>query len=150
MHLDRKCVFFLSYKLIRFVLYVFNLCDGISYSCTSLCCWIGAHYSDVIMSAAASLITGVSMVWLIVWLGADQRKHHSSGSQVFARGIHRWPMNSPHKGPVMRKRFPFDDVIIANFKGYFLAGFCCVEKQILLLTGRSWTKCHWLNKIISQ
>ena len=28
------------------------------------------------------------------------------------RGIHRWPMNSPHKGPVTRKMFPFDDVII--------------------------------------
>ena len=27
-------------------------------------------------------------------------------------GIHRWPMNSPHKGPVTRKMFPFDDVIM--------------------------------------
>ena len=27
-------------------------------------------------------------------------------------GIHRWPMNSPHKGPVTRKIFPFDDVIM--------------------------------------
>ena len=25
---------------------------------------------------------------------------------------HRWPVNSPHKGPVTRKRFPFDDVIM--------------------------------------
>ena len=24
------------------------------------------------------------------------------------RGIHRWPGNSPHKGPVTRKMFPFD------------------------------------------
>ena len=28
------------------------------------------------------------------------------------RGIHRWPVNSPHKGPVTRKMFPFDDVIM--------------------------------------
>ena len=25
-------------------------------------------------------------------------------------GIHRWPVNSPHKWPVTRKMFPFDDV----------------------------------------
>ena len=29
-------------------------------------------------------------------------------------GIHRWPVNSPHKGSVMRKMFPFDDVIITS------------------------------------
>ena len=28
------------------------------------------------------------------------------------RGIHRWPVNSYHKGPVTRKLFPFDDVIM--------------------------------------
>ena len=27
-------------------------------------------------------------------------------------GIHRWPMNFPHKRPVTRKAFPFDDVIM--------------------------------------
>ena len=29
-------------------------------------------------------------------------------------GIHRWPVKSPHKGPVTRKMFPFDDVIMSN------------------------------------
>ena len=29
--------------------------------------------------------------------------------------IHRWPANSPHKGPVMWKRFPFDDVIMVRW-----------------------------------
>ena len=42
--------------------------------------------------------------------GADQRKHRSSASLGFEREIHRWPVNSPHKGPVTRKMFPFDDV----------------------------------------
>ena len=28
------------------------------------------------------------------------------------RGIHQWPVNSPHKGPVTRRMFPFDDVIM--------------------------------------
>ena len=32
---------------------------------------------------------------------------------AFVRGIHRWPANSPHKGPVTRKILPFDDVIIS-------------------------------------
>ena len=43
---------------------------------------------------------------------ADQRKHQSSASLAFVGGIHRWPVNSPHKGPVTRKMFPFDDVIM--------------------------------------
>ena len=41
-----------------------------------------------------------------------QRKHQSSASLAFVRWIHRWPVNSPHKGPVTRKMFPFDDVIM--------------------------------------
>ena len=45
-------------------------------------------------------------------LCADQKKHQSSVSQAFVRGIHWWPVNSPHKGPVTRKMFPFDNVIM--------------------------------------
>ena len=44
--------------------------------------------------------------------GADQRKHQSSASLAFVCGIHRWPVNSPHKRPVTRKMFPFDAVIM--------------------------------------
>ena len=58
------------------------------------------HYSDVIMSKMASQITSVLIVYLTVCSGPDQRKHHSSASLAFVRGIHRWPVNSPHKGPV--------------------------------------------------
>ena len=39
-------------------------------------------------------------------------KNQSSASLAFVRGNHRWPLNSPHKGPVTRKMFPFDDVIM--------------------------------------
>ena len=52
------------------------------------------------------------IVYSSVYSGADQRKHQSSASLAFVRGINRWPVNSPHKGPVMRKMFPFDDVIM--------------------------------------
>ena len=47
-----------------------------------------------------------------VYSDADQRKHQSSASLAFVRGIHRGPVNSPHKWPVTRKMFPFDDVIM--------------------------------------
>ena len=43
-----------------------------------------------------------------------QRKYQSSASLAFVRGIHRWPVNSPHRGSVALKLFPFDDVIIIS------------------------------------
>ena len=70
------------------------------------------HYDDVIMSAVASQITSLTIVCSMVYSGADQRKHESSASLAFVRGIHRGPVNSPHKWPVTRKSFPFDDVIM--------------------------------------
>ena len=41
-------------------------------------------------------------------------KKQSSASLAFMRRIHRWPVNSPHKGPVTRKMFPSDDAIMRN------------------------------------
>ena len=72
------------------------------------------HYGDVIMGAIASQITSLAVVYSAVYSDADQRKHQSSASLAFVRGIHRRPVNSPHKWPVTRKIFPFDDVI-TNF-----------------------------------
>ena len=74
------------------------------------------HYSDVMMSAMASQITSVSIACSTVCSSADQRKHQSSVSVAFVRGIHWWPVDSPHKGPVIRKMFPFDDVIMAKLQ----------------------------------
>ena len=59
-----------------------------------------------------SQITSITIVYSTVYPDADQRKHQSSASLAFVWGIHRWPANSPHKGPVTRKMFPFDDVIM--------------------------------------
>ena len=42
------------------------------------------HYNDVIMSAMANQITGVSIVYSTACSGADQRKHQSSASLAFA------------------------------------------------------------------
>ena len=54
----------------------------------------------------------VSTVYSTVYSDADRRKHQSFASLAFAWGIHRRPGNSPHKWPVTRKMFPFDDVIM--------------------------------------
>ena len=70
------------------------------------------HYSDVIMGVMASQITSLTIVYSTVYSGADQRRHQSSASLAFVRGIHRWPVNSPHEGPVTRNMVPFDDIII--------------------------------------
>ena len=73
---------------------------------------VNMHYGDVIMTVLASQITSVSIIYSTICLGADQRKHGSSVSLAFVWGIHRWPVNSPHKWPVTRKMFRFDDVIV--------------------------------------
>ena len=48
--------------------------------------------------------------------GRRWKKHRSSALLAFVRGIYRWPANSPHKGLVTRKMFPFDDVIMIIFR----------------------------------
>ena len=52
---------------------------------------------------------------------ADQRQNQSSESLAFVRGVHRWLVNSPHKGPVLRKMFPFDEVIMTRV----IMNSCC-------------------------
>ena len=80
---------------------------------TSNSLWYGEaciHYSDVIMSTMASQITSLTIVYPTIYSGVDQRQHQSYASLAFVRGIHQWPMNSQHKGPVTLKMFSFDDV----------------------------------------
>ena len=67
------------------------------------------------MGVMASQIISLTIVYSTVYPGADQRKHQSSASLTFVRGIYRGPVNSPHKGPVTRKMVPFDDVIMGLF-----------------------------------
>ena len=66
------------------------------------------------MGAMASQITSLTSVYSTVYLGADQKKYQSSASLAFVRGIHRWLVHSPHKWPVTRKMFPFDDAIMVS------------------------------------
>ena len=70
------------------------------------------HYDDVIMGTMTSQITSPTIVYSTVYSDAGQRKHQSSASLAFVRGIYWGPVNSPHKRPVTRKMFPFHDVIM--------------------------------------
>ena len=70
------------------------------------------------MGAIASQIISLAIVNSTVYSDVDQRKHQSSASLAFVWGIHRRPVNSPHKGPVTRKMFPFDDVIMNEAKNH--------------------------------
>ena len=67
------------------------------------------------MSAMASQITSLTIVYSTVYSGEDKRKHQNSASLAFVRGIHRGPVNSPHKWPVTEKMFSFDDVIMFRY-----------------------------------
>ena len=74
----------------------------------------------------ASQITSVSIVYPTVCSGADQRKDQSSAP------IHRWPVNSLHKRPVMWKMFPFDDVIMSKPKITWINRRKCYNSYRLL------------------
>ena len=86
------------------------------------------------MSAMASQITSLTIVYPTVNSGTDQRKHKRSVSLAYVGGIHRsssvierlearrWliteqQVHSPHKWPITRKMFPLEDVII-SYPGY--------------------------------
>ena len=72
-------------------LLLIHKCDGGQFMQIFCCAVIKLHYSDVIMSATASQISSLTIVYLTVHSGADQRKHQSSVKLAFVRGIHRWP-----------------------------------------------------------
>ena len=72
------------------------------------------HNNNVIMGAIASQITSLTSIFLTVYSGADQRKHQSYASLAFVGGIYRWPVNSPHKWPVTREMFLFNDAIMPS------------------------------------
>ena len=71
-----------------------------------------SYNNDVIVGTIASQIISLTIVYSTVHSDAYQRKHQSSASLAFVRGIRRGPVNSPHKWPVTRKMFPCDDVIM--------------------------------------
>ena len=80
------------------------------------------HYIDVIMTTVASQITSLVVVYSIVYSGADERKHQKLCVTGLCTGNSPGPVNSPHKGPVTLEMFPFDDVIMRQWKFHFSRG----------------------------
>ena len=101
------------------------------------------YYNDVIMGATASQITSLMSVYPDVYSGADQRKHQSSASLAFVRGIRRCPVNYPHKGPVTRKMFPFVEVIMNS------TAFASHPKTTNIYHISAWliSELRWINSI---
>ena len=104
-----------------------------------------AQYGDVIMSTTASQITSLTIVYLTVYSGADQRKRQGSASLAFVRGIHRRLVNSPQKVPVTRKIFPFDDVIMTTLPKICMGLTCWIYINLPfyfhIKTGSKQTEC---------
>ena len=104
-----------------------------------------SHYDDVMIGAMASQITSLTIVYSTVYSGADQSKHQSSASLAFVWGIHRWPVNSPHKWPATRKMFPFDDVIMPQLKFLWRGRSADITLSVSWVTAYRWiplTKCQ--------
>ena len=110
-HIERPVIYAPGFVVFVLVcLHCSCLCIHVTYSIIFFD--FTGYYNDVIMTTIASQITSLTIVYSIVYSDADQRKHQSSASLAFVWGIHRGPVNSPHKWPVTRKMFPFDDVIM--------------------------------------
>ena len=82
------------------------------------------------MGTMAFQITSLTSVYSTVYSGADQRKHQNSAALAFVWEIHRGPVNSPHKWPVTRKMFPFDDIIMYIMLYPFNTTHNCIEQCI--------------------
>ena len=83
------------------------------------------HYSDVIMSTMASQITSLTIGYSTIYSGTGP----TTASLAFVRGIHRWLVNSPHKGPITRKMFSFDDVIMKYIASRGIPWFNMVRSE---------------------
>ena len=119
--------------------------------------YVASHYNDVIMGVMASQMTSLTCVYSTVYSSVNQRKHQSSASLAFVRGIHRGQVNSPHKWPVTRKMFPFDDVIMTwrACNDQCSRGTCnlidwCVFTLVLLLDNTRMYPNQWLSRYIKK
>ena len=122
-------------------------------------CFAWVHYSNVIMSAMVSQITGLLIVFWTICSGTDERKHQSSASLAVVKGIHWWLVASPHKGPIKWKMFPFDVVIMIQLNLHpktilipsFLSkvAFCttwnviCTPRNAILVKSMQHTQMYW-------
>ena len=117
---------------------------------------IGIAYTHIITVTSECVqcrlkITSLTIVYSTVYSGADQRIHQSSASLAFVRGIHRRPVNSPHKCPVTQKMFPFDDVIMLIPYPHRITSFVLVAPEPVrqpLMIRITWTHDLTINNYV--
>ena len=91
-----------------------------------------SHNTDIIVSAVVSQITGVSM-FAQPFVKAQIKENAKALRHWLLWGEStRWPGDSPHKGTITQKKFPFDDVIVCAYIKY---------RGCLQLTGSAWRIC---------
>ena len=96
---------------------------------------------------STSQITSISTACSTICSATDQRKHQRSTSLAFARGIHWWPVDSPHKGPVTWKIFSFDDIIMKVLFGIGY-NFKLVDSCDLSLHIPQWLVSVWKHQFV--
>ena len=71
------------------------------------------------------------------WLGASLKSALYHMASYNLADIGRWPVNSPHKRPVTRKIFPFDDVIMSKDQWVNIssAGLSCISDPGFVISG---------------
>ena len=75
--------------------------------------------------------------------GPTSKKHQSPYYWSFVRGIHRWPVNPPHKGQVAWKKLPFDDVIMIQLSDVFSTKFLCQSFRTTRFGVSRWRHPRW-------
>ena len=90
------------------------------------------HYNDITMGMMVSLLTGVSIVFSNICSGAVQRKHQSSASLAFMRGIHRSPVNS-----LQKRASNAENISIWWFHYVYMASNSCIWCLMFSITGDS-------------
>ena len=90
---------------------------------------------------------------------SNHQPHHSLLNRLFRRrskktsklrvtglcvGNSPWPVNSPHKGPVTRKMFPFDDVIMNYHSGQASCLYWRKPTEVSCMAKECVNKIWWL------
>ena len=107
------------------------------------------HHIDVIMTTMASQITSLTVVYSTVYFRRRSKKTSKPRVTGLCAGNSPGPVNSPHKGTVTRKMFPFDDVIMMAADAVALAPYVFVvntfliEHKDLFIPHSQYHGCRW-------
>ena len=100
----------------------------VSAICFQFACISSWYYNDVIMSAMASQITGLVIIYSTIY--SRRRSKKTSKLPITGPCARNSPTSEfPHKSPVTQTMFPFDDVIMKHWQSLALKNVLRFEKQ---------------------